>query len=411
MNFSLKKCETIFFLLPFILILVFIGLDFKPITDEAHFHLPVVLNLKGSVKAILPPEYNITSPPLPHILMFFWGRIFGYTFLALRALTLILSVVGFTFFYSLTKKLNSTNPLEATLALVFFPYIFLHSFTIYTINYGLAFGLIFLWFYFKKEEKNSNLIYASVFSTFAILSRQFYVAYPAGAILVELYKAIIAKRLRREQVNRILILLLPIMVLAAVFLYWGGFVSPSQSGAYKLHFSPVHITFFFIFVGFYFWVTLFVVPSKSTLRACTLVAISLLPLFFIFRPRYFHGFKSGMGEGIILRISEIISQKFSPILGTIFLFVFFIIGVIVIFRAILNFNMRNSFLFFALAVLVFIESSIPYVWERLWVSSFPVLVLLLFQNVEKRLYILRFWLIIEMCLAFLYAGLKMSGLI
>lgn len=410
MNFS-KKAGYILILLPFIVVVLATGLNFPPLVDEKAFHLKVVLGLRESWKAILPPQYNITSPPLPHILMFLWGKVFGYSLFSLRFLTMSLSIFGFILFYFLLKRQGSKCPLETTLLLLFFPYAFLNSFTIYTVNYGLGFGLITLWFYLKPNRNLKDLIFGAIFATLACLSRQFYLSYPAAMLIKQLIDIFSKKERLSEKYLELVALITPLLLSLFLFTLWRGFVSPEVAKFHPINFSLSHLVFFVIFLGFYFPVSLSINKNDFESKFDYLFPIFLLPFFFLFKPQYYHGFEVGKGEGIILRLSYVASKIIGRGADTIFLLFFFVLGVFVLAGVFRRIKEIDRFLLFALFFIVVIEAFTPYIWERLWVSSVPLLSLMLFAKAEKRLYFLRVWIIFEMLLAGGYAYLKMGGIL
>lgn len=395
--------------IPFIVVVTLTGLNFPPIIDETAFHLPFVLRLRESLSNLrYTAQYNITTPPLPHILINLWGKIFGYSLPALRSLTAILSYIAILVFFKILKAKKSPVPLETTLALLFFPYILLNSFTIYTVNYGLSFGIFALYFYLKEPRTKKDALFASLFSTLASFSRQFYIAYPAGAILTEIYTTLKNKTPLKSRLVDIFILGLPILFLGLLFFAWKGFVSPGIKEHHPLHFSFAHLTFFFVLTGFYFSSSLLMDPPEKKWFACIIVPILLLPIFFVFPLRYVHGFELGAGEGIILRISNILTSHTSQVVGKGFLAILFLLGSAALTNSLRNFTQEKLFLTFSLFSLVAIELQTPYIWERLWTAGVPAMSIIYFSRPKKGLYFLRLWVIILMMLGGAYTGLKMQ---
>ncbi|MCS6815872.1 MAG: glycosyltransferase family 39 protein [Blastocatellia bacterium] len=129
-----------------------------------------------------------------------WGALFcwpfGFSFSALHLSTLALSLAGLWAFYRLcVLRLEDMNaerarfPLLAALALWFNPIVFTLSFTFFTDVPFLGLFLLALYFFAKsrvaseERERTRALILGALFSSFAVLVRQYAILLPVGFFL------------------------------------------------------------------------------------------------------------------------------------------------------------------------------------------------------------------------------------
>ena len=80
------------------------------------------------------------------------GKIFGFELWKLRFLTVLISYLGSLLFFRTCQDQKIPSPLLKTLILIFFPYIFLYSFTIYTIHFYPLLGNLLFAIFFEVRE-------------------------------------------------------------------------------------------------------------------------------------------------------------------------------------------------------------------------------------------------------------------
>jgi len=215
--------------LPLLAVVLATSLDFVPQTDEAKFHWDTAQQFGETLPAIPWRDYHAATTPLPYLLWGVWGRLFGFGLPALRALTSLMSYAGVLAFYALARHRGHQWPLVESLLLLFSPYLFLNSFTIYTMNMGLLFAVLALRFYLGQDDRSGwiGLLWGSLAATAAIYCRQHYIFLPAG---MGMWWAISQWRKRRigwDDLWNLALIALPILLVLPLFLAWGGVTVPA----------------------------------------------------------------------------------------------------------------------------------------------------------------------------------------
>lgn len=126
--------------------------------------------------------------------------------LIVNGLTALISTIGFLFFALTLRALRFRSVYLASYALAAIPIIFIHSTTAIDYNFALAFVLIALFFVIKDKP-----VIAGVFLGLAIGSR-----ITSGAMLIPLAIMLTKTSGFRDNLNRILKLAIPAIVLGAV---------------------------------------------------------------------------------------------------------------------------------------------------------------------------------------------------
>src|SRR3989338_6709950 len=144
-----------------------------PINDDWIFYRQVEAFLSGQfrINSLIDPSFISQG-----IVALFWSKIFGLSFYSLRLLSILFTLVFAFFTYRNLEMLKIKEHLAMViiLLLLFNPIILNSSMTFMTEIYFLAFISISIFFFLKYFQKYSNfsLVIASIFSGFALLTRQ-----------------------------------------------------------------------------------------------------------------------------------------------------------------------------------------------------------------------------------------------
>ena len=144
-----------------------------PINDDWIFYRQVEAFSSGQfrINSLIDPSFISQG-----IVALFWSRIFGLSFYSLRLLSILFTLVFAFFTYRNLEMLKIKEHLARViiLLLLFNPIIFNSSMTFMTEIYFLAFVSISIFFFLKYFQKYSrfSLVIASIFSGFALLTRQ-----------------------------------------------------------------------------------------------------------------------------------------------------------------------------------------------------------------------------------------------
>jgi hypothetical protein len=159
----------------------------------------------------------------------------------------LISYLSSVAFYLMCRDEKIPFPLLKTLIFISFPYIFLYSFTIYTMNFTLFWEIFSLRYFLKYVESQSkgDLKWGAIGSLALVFSRQIDVALPVGILCFFL----VEKRLRKSA--SLLACLVPIGGLLLLVIYWNGITPPPYQTAFPLSFKLTQLTLLLTVFGFY----------------------------------------------------------------------------------------------------------------------------------------------------------------
>jgi len=404
--------------LPLLIVALITDLDFMPQTDEAKFHWDVIQQFDAEWPAVPWREYHAATTPLPYIAWALWGKVLGFELPLLRALTLILSYAGVLAFYLLARNRNHHWPLAESLLLLFSPYIFLNSFTIYTVNVGLLFEVLALWFYLRADQPSDwpALLWGGLAATAAIYCRQHYIFLPAGMALWWAISRWRAKQVGWRDLRNLVLIALPITLFLPIVVAWGGMTPPAFQGLHSLTISPVHINFLVIFIGLYCApVVIAALPTLSRWRWRGAWLLLCVPGYFLFRPYYEQGAKalSSSEQGIILHGLDLARGAVgavAPALGEFALWANgLIIGAVSLIETWKAGDADSVKLWSWIAAFAGILAVSDFVGERFYVLLVPVLLLLFYPRLAGRRVAVALWAAGMALIGVAYSIIKMNG--
>ncbi len=330
---------------PLALVALLTGLKFAPQTDELKFHLGVVQQFGAALPALPWRDYHAATPPLPYLLWALWAQLFGYGLPALRVLTLLLSYAGVLAFYDLARRRGLPGPLWLGLLLLFSPYVFLNSFTLYTVNMGLLCAVLALRGYLAAGWR--GLLGGGLAAGAAIYCRQHYLFLPAGVGLVWLAERIAefagARRGSASSSNgpcarpdpsdahkgrcyeerhpsrfwrlELALIALPVALFAPLVIAWGGLTPPGFQTLHTLRVNAENVNFLLLFVGVYGApLALWAWPSVIGWGRRAVWLCAGAPLYLLFPPSYASGDNAQLG--IILHGLDIVGRLAGGVIAT-----------------------------------------------------------------------------------------------
>jgi 4-amino-4-deoxy-L-arabinose transferase-like glycosyltransferase len=222
-------------------------------------------------------DYPEVTPPFFFMFYALWAKIFGASTESLRIITLIISLITWQLVYYLfglfTQK--KYHALLLSTLVITNPYFFGTSVFVFTdmltIMLSLAAVISFL--------RNKNILFI-IFSTLAILCRQYAVIIPMSVILFSLLNYKNDKQISRKYVIGSLLTFLPLLVL---FVIWKN-ISPASgiekwiipnSAIYNLDYINTYITFSVIYI-FPLVIVFFKKIKLSYLSLFIAIAITIL---------------------------------------------------------------------------------------------------------------------------------------
>jgi hypothetical protein len=389
--------SRVILLLPLCTIPILTGLNFRLIGDEGPWTLRVVekFSREWPVPDIL--NYPSSTTPLPYLLFTVFGKVFGFEIWKLRLLTVVLTFLAINLFYDLCRQYKLPSPLLGALSLLFFPYVFFHGFTIYTVCFALFFEILALKYYLVDAPTLKDLLKGSVAATFAVYCRQEYLAIPFGLLLYELLRIPSGKFLStvKNRFLHLIVLAMPLFLALPLFIVWGGVNPPLQQTEFYLTIVPQHLTFIAIFVGLYFLPALLNQNLKKLLdyKKRVLVIFLILTPIFIFFPLTYNE-EMAVGKGIISHglsllgqylgnVTEIVAKAFLWAVGTLLVIAEVVVG------------RRDSIKMTLFAILISFMGFImltPYVAERYYIIVVAPLILI-FHKSQRDWRIYFSWLI------------------
>jgi len=402
--------------LPLLLVAAATGLGFAPQTDELKFHLGVVQQFGQALPAIPWRDYHAATPPLPYLLWALWAKLFGYGLPALRLLTLLLSYAGILAFWDLARRRGHPAPLLEAMLLLFSPYLFLNSFTLYTVNVGLPFEVLALRFYLEADRTGwKGLLWGGLAAAVAVYCRQHYLFLPAGMGLYWLWRTLRDWRtLRRFQTfARFALIALPALLFAPLALAWGGLTPPAFQQLHTLRANVQNVNFLLMLVGLY--CAPLALLAWPNIARCGWRAGALLlglPLYVAFRPDY--GEAADAQAGIILHGLDILRRLAGPLVAGAGQVALWANGLVILAAAGGRLPearragaAREPLLLCAwmLAFAVILLAS-DAVYERFYALIVPVLLLLLYPWAARRRIVLALWLGLSAGMSVAYLMLK-----
>jgi len=391
---------------PLLLVALLTDLNFAPQTDEFKFHLGVVQQFGAALPAIPWRDYHAATPPLPYLLWALWGRVLGYGLPALRGLTLLLSFAGFLIFYAVARRQNHAAPLVEALLLLFSPYVFLNSFTLYTVNMGLPFAALALGCYLEAERAGwKALLFGGLAAAAAIYCRQHYLFLPAGVGLVWLAERIRARRLTLVHLRDLALIALPALLFAPLALAWGGLTPPAFQTLHALRPNAENVNFLLMVIGAYGApLGLFAWPALAGWGWRALGLLAGVPFYALFRPAY--GVGGDAQLGIILHGLDILGRQAGAWLAFLAGLAVWANGLAVIVAGLRRAG-RSVWLpaawLLAFAVILLASEA---VYERYYAIIMPVLLLWFYPQIAGRRWLLGLWLALSAGLSGTYFALK-----
>ncbi len=378
-------------------------LGFQTFFDENAFHLKAIQKFSSAFPYFSLKHYSSVTGPLPYMLWATFGKAFGFEIPTLRFLTVLFSYTTGLLFFVTCRDQKIPFPLLTTFVLISFPYIFLHSFTLYTNNMALFWQVFTMLFLLKYVESKSitDLILAAFGSSALVFTRQIDIALPIAALCFLLTE----KNLRRPWT--LLIVFLPIAGLLFLFYYWGGIFPGRIWGRPLLHFlfsiRWTQFTLILVMLGFYFhplglleikrgkgWPLLFLIGS--------VVYLLIFPLNY---PKE--------GLGIIYYGIDVLGRNVHPALVWILPLYFGIAGGL-FFHGLLR-GIRESRrppLVFYIFLCYFLMSGLnPVVYERYDYYLWPMILLLLPKDISENRALLLFVLAIQTVITLAYLNVTL----
>lgn len=372
--------------MPFLIILVLTGLNFKPIWDEVD-HLAGINQFKDSFPDYDLNYYHATNTPLFHIMLSFFVKIVGSEFWKLRLFNLIIGFFTVLIFYRIARNMKTQFPFLNTLLFLFFPYFLILSSTVMTDILALFFGLLALMFYFENNT-TKNLLFVSFFSTLVVYTRQFWLFLPAGMILY----SILTYKNNKNALKDIPFFLIPIIALLPLIFYWGGLTPPEIGSNFYIATETNQmnqIGYFLLFLGFYFFPYVLVVsrPKKNKFQFIYLTLLIIFPFFINIAKEC---------NGITCRVLNLSNYLYPALL---FILLFMGLTIIITYLSKNEYNL-NLMLFILLHLGILILT--PWISERYMMVFVPFLILTLFNKIERRVWVYYVWVLIMAVFSTIY---------
>lgn len=384
------------FSIPFAVMILLTRLDFKPIVDEAAYHIKIVESFADAWPRIDVTDYRSASTPMSYILMTAFGELMGFEIRKLRLLSAIAAFLSVYIFYGICKRQRLPHPLLSSFALLFFPYFFFFGFTIYPAAIALFFGMWALWYYLPDNATPGQLLKGSTLAALAILCRQSLIVIPAGMLLHEGVKGIRRGLYTPKDrlLTRLFILATPILMFIPFVAMWGGFTPPmnraSQGGEWFLQLEPQNLNYILVVVGFYFLPSLLGSNSVQLLRSKKPVLLAgavLVPMFFLFPIVFVEepGHISYVG-GLVIRGLDVLGRSLGSAVGFLATLSLWIAGLLIVLGqwADLPWRTEQSRLVTIAITFVMLMAVSPFVYERYYVLLIPLIILLVHRSFHSK---------------------------
>lgn len=395
--------ERIVLAVPYLAVLAATRLGFVPLPDETNYHLPAVISLAAGLPGLDLESYGVASTPLPGYLLAIWSKVAGQALPALRLLTVAFAYATALLFHDCARRAVPGRALSVTALFVFFPYIFLHSFTIYTLIYGLFFAVLSINLYLRGDALKWKVL-SALSLVGAVYCRQNLLAFPAGILLFLVYQVVRGRLGLGRAAVQAAIFSAPALALAPLFVHWGGLAPPRFQEAYGVSLNVKHLGFLPVFVGVYF------LPAVGVLRArterllwyalATAVAVVLLLALRWFQP--WNGASYDL-QGLISSVLEAVHGRV-PVLAVAGVWTATAAGLLILVRFLFSAE-ASALTGIALAVIAVLLVT-PLVWERYYASLVPVLLLLVWSRYQPARRILTGWVLCQALIGLGYLGAK-----
>lgn len=224
-----------------------IGLPYRG--DERHFVETIKL-FSDNFNLNTLKDYPEVTPPLFYYVFAAWSKLFGFSIESLRIFNSIISFFTWLLIFKLNEKFIADKKIQFLISLIsvlnpYFLGMSAHVFTdMLTINFILISMLSFI---------NNNFIYFTIFSTMAILTRQYAIIFPAGVLIYSVLNIKNLSTTNKKFIFAAIVSLIPILILFAV---WQN-ISPKSgiekwfipnSSNYNLDYINSYITFSIIYI-------------------------------------------------------------------------------------------------------------------------------------------------------------------
>jgi hypothetical protein len=391
------KHPFLIFSLPFIAFILITRLSFHAIVDENLFHLKTIEQFASSFPIFDLKDYPSASGPLPYILWAIMGKVVGFEIWKLRFLTVLISYLSSILFFHTCRDQKIPFPVLKTLILIFFPYIFLYSFTLYTMNFALLWEIFSLRYFLRYVESRSkgDLAWGSTGSLALVLSRQIDVALPLGAFCYFL----IGKHLKKPLAAFLSIA--PILGFLLLVTYWKGITPPRFQTALHPSLKLTHFTLLLTVIGFYFQ-PIGLLEGWRLKRWAAIFPLLFIAYLFVFPVPY-----PEEGQGIVYYGIDLIGREFYDGLAWMAPFYLGVVGGLVFYgigRGICESGKVPLPSYVLLFYLVF-NCLNPYVYERHYYFAWPLVLLLLPRDVSENRTLLMIVLLFLVGISLSYAKL------
>ncbi len=406
--------------IPFLVVIAVTQLNFRMIGDEGPYHYRVIEQFASTWPTLSIANYPSASTPLPYLLWVLLGKVVGFELWKLRLLSVVVTYAAVCLFEQISRQHHLPHPVLSALTVACFPYVIFHSATIYTVNFGLFFGIWALYYYLHEPLTLSDAIKGSVLATLAVYSRQYELVLPLVMLLYWCLRSFRQNRFHNlgRQTIFAFALALPLIAILPLFALWHGVTPPLHQNDHFIHPIAEHINFVLIFTGFYFLPFLFRAETLTLFRRnakLLLVFALLIPLYVRFQPIYSEDFTIlNASTGIIAHGLSLLGHAAGASLADITQFMLWAFGAVLILSEAARRPwdaLRAKLLVYA-GIFVTVMIFTPYVAERYYTPLVPVLILLFHRSVSSRKYLVG-WLVVLIILSMVFSyweiALKPSG--
>lgn len=398
----------IILLFPLLVFLSIFGLNFAPVADEKSYFITSKLfgeslpnidfkNYYVNSKEFI--DYNapiVATPPLSIILYGLTGKLFGYDLWKFRILSVAFGIILIFTFYKILTDLKIKYPELKTLIFLLYPYTLFNMFIAQSDIIALTFFVLSLRFFLRNKRR--DILYASLFSTLAIFTRQDYLVIVPATItsFLIMNRANFLKDTRN--LIKLLQLLLPLILIIPLFIYWGGLFPSSYlaleglKDAHKLSLSFEKLIFFFVLIGAFFIPLLSQMKYQINKKHLFIVLLAILFLFF--------PINSNNCDGIVCKIGDYF-EGYSQI----FYFVLMLIGAYIFFSQI-NIQKNEDKIVFSY-IFWFLAATIvtTVLRQRYYLYFIPLLTIQFYKNYDNKK-VLLVWIFLELIMSVSYSYFK-----
>jgi hypothetical protein len=201
--------------------------------DEAHYHVPTILQFAHQLPGVDLVRYPAAQTPLFHLLVAVWGKLVGLELWRLRVVEVVVSYLAVLVLYRLLRRHAGLAAWPAALLAGLFglsPYLFGNSFILVTDNLALLFALLAIerLLAYARGAPLGAFAAACGWIALALLTRQSYVWLGLLALVV---LALRRPAERRGLAAGVVLLALAAVPFGALVLAWHGFVPPTADPA------------------------------------------------------------------------------------------------------------------------------------------------------------------------------------